>query len=137
MVIHSAVRSNQTEIVTYLISSYPKMKEPFTQLTADTPFHLAAQMGHLQMLKILCSSLNKECQGNEDCGLCIRNYNSDTPLHTAVKFKQEEIIDYFLTTFPHLKQLKNKRGQTAFDEAFISNNIIQHQSEEDLDLDLT
>lgn len=77
----------------------------------DTPLHIAAKLGYLDITQLLIS---------RNANFYIQNKDGNTPLHMAVEYNQEEIIDEFLSHNID-QRVKNRRKQTALLKAVQKN----------------
>ncbi len=82
-------------------------QDPFqVSVTGDTTFHIAAQGGHLNVVKYLAEYCTKK-----DVSLVIENNFGKIPLHTAAQNGHLPIVQYFIEVcdidplFPDHKQI--------------------------------
>ena len=104
--LEQAVELGQTEFVKFIleksefvINDLTKMAEYGFQLfPITTPFHLAAQWGHAEILKMLIDTY-ENCNGNLFIYAYCINRNYDTPLHVAIKWGRTEIVKILADKF--------------------------------------
>ncbi|GLJ37654.1 hypothetical protein SUGI_0764960 [Cryptomeria japonica] len=86
----------------------------------NTPLHLAAYYGHLQivvmLLKVICDDIEA---GNEESRQFIvaQNLQGETALHEAVKGGHLQIVHVLLQKSSELGEIRNNAGETALFKA--------------------
>jgi uncharacterized protein len=72
----------------------------------NTSLHLAAKLGHLSIVEVLCNA------GHEDESISL-NAEYETPLMTACEAKKTDVGKYLLERYPRCASWKNKAGMDA------------------------
>lgn len=104
--LEQAVELGQTEFVKFILEKTGSTIDGLTKtaeygyqlLPSTTPFHLAAQWGHAEILKILIDTYenrNDKLFFNANC----INESYDTPLHVAIKWGRTEIVEILADKF--------------------------------------
>ena len=98
--IHDAVKSGDIKKVSQIIDSNPNVISE--ESPGDTPLHIAAQYGNIEMANLL---LSKGSNINSSSGFASFEYNRHitffvknlTPLHTAVIHNQKEMVSFLVS----------------------------------------
>ncbi|XP_057833648.2 uncharacterized protein LOC131044349 [Cryptomeria japonica] len=86
----------------------------------NTPLHLAARKGHLQIVKRLLELMNDDIEsGNQESNqfLVAQNLQGDTALHEAAKGGHFQVVNVLLEKSIDLANIVNKVGETALFKA--------------------
>ncbi|XP_023694149.1 ankyrin repeat domain-containing protein 39 isoform X2 [Paramormyrops kingsleyae] len=102
--LHYASRSGSERVCALLLSRGACMN-PRTRGGA-TPLHRSAYCGHVGVVKLLLDS-------GADPMLC--DDDGTSPLHKAAEQGREEVCEMLVERCPSLRDLKNKRLQTAYE----------------------
>ncbi len=87
--LHYAVKGGHLDAVKMLVLD--KSHNPYCfDLTGNTPFHLATQLGHLEIVQWFFSGLSL------DPNICTNNILGFTPLHIACFNDNEKLVRYFI-----------------------------------------
>ena len=101
--IHSAVRWNKVDEAKKLIDSYPDLINSKDEKNGNGPIHVAAQNGHLEVVKYL---ILKKALINE------QNNKGNTALHMAVGYDYYDVAKVLIAAGSEL-DTKNTSGFTA------------------------
>ena len=113
--LHKAAFYDHSEIVELLTNkgADPNIQDQY----GGTALHKAASMGHLKTVK----SLTEKGGAN----LNIQNQFGETALHRTTNMDQTDVVEYLkMLGGAEYQKIKNKRGETAFDQA-IREGIIR------------
>ena len=106
-ILHVAVKSGKTKIAKKIIDFDPSLLLERNS-KGNTPLHIAASLGHLDMTKFLLS----QHQHMTVPLLNITNESNETALHGAVRNGHNEIVKKLIEKCPSLTSLRNKDGES-------------------------
>ncbi|VDN96129.1 unnamed protein product [Rodentolepis nana] len=103
--LHYAARNGNREICVMLLKFGADISVP-TRNGGSTPLHRAAFMGHLDIVKLMCSYADVEVIGLPDA-------DGQTCLHSAARGKQSSTFQWLLNEYPELLSIRDNYGKTA------------------------
>nr|CDS29293.1 ankyrin repeat domain containing protein 39 [Hymenolepis microstoma] len=103
--LHYAARNGKLEICDMLLKFGANISAA-TRGGGATPLHRAAFMGHLDIIKLICSYAEIEVIGLQDA-------DGQTCLHAAARGKQSSSYQWLLNEYPKLRAIRDKDGKTA------------------------
>lgn len=59
--------------------------------SGDSPLHIAAREGHLEIVRFLCENWKEQ-----KCTIEVVNLEMKTPLHEAAQFSRTSVVDYLI-----------------------------------------
>ncbi|CAG2110484.1 unnamed protein product, partial [Medioppia subpectinata] len=101
--LHLAARRGFNSIVKQLVLSHGALLDAFT-LTKQTPLHLAAENGQLEVCNTLLT-MKADVNATDN--------HSQTPLHLAAEHDHSEVLKLFLKHNPERLSVPNKNGYTC------------------------
>eukprot|EP01095_Lingulamoeba_sp_RSL-Kostka_P015668 TRINITY_DN7298_c0_g1_i2.p1 TRINITY_DN7298_c0_g1~~TRINITY_DN7298_c0_g1_i2.p1 ORF type:complete len:169 (+),score=47.98 TRINITY_DN7298_c0_g1_i2:84-590(+) len=104
-ILHKASFNGNLGIVKYIIENIEDVDIRQKNKWEAEPLHYSCRNGHLDITKVLLDS-----NADINCG----NDNLFRPLHLASKYGQLETVKFLLNNNVN-KELKNKKGETAYD----------------------
>jgi ankyrin repeat protein len=122
--IYAAVKSGNLQSVTALLAADPgRLNGCHDDFNASAPLHVAAECGHVDIVKHLLSA---------GAQVDVLNQDRDTPLTYAVMKNRTEVVKILVKAGANVRH-KNADGQTVR-EASEATKPAKHTSQEILDL---
>lgn len=111
--LHLAAMNGNTHLVRYLVQDHGAAIDVLT-LRKQTPLHLAASMGQLNVCKLLLD-LGASIDATDDQG--------QKPIHAAAMNNYSEVVQLFLQRHPSLVMACTKDGNTCAHIAAMQGNF--------------
>lgn len=114
-ILHIAVKHGNTKAVEKILDSHSSLKYE-ANMKGDTPLHIAARLGYLEVAKLLLSSFMKD-QGVAEAGISRNpfhalNMRKNTALHEAVQNGHKDIVDFLIDEDQSLASFRNDAGES-------------------------
>ncbi|KAK9293186.1 hypothetical protein L1049_021175 [Liquidambar formosana] len=111
--LHLAVKCNQKQFAEKIIDLHPQLLN-HANSEGETPLHIVARVGNLDMVKFFLSCSDTKSQEVEaQNGLLSKvNLEGDTVLHHAVRYGHFEIVKLLIKKDPELTNLVNDNGES-------------------------
>ncbi|KAL5546526.1 hypothetical protein UlMin_006213 [Ulmus minor] len=136
-ILHLAAMSGNKVTVEKILRSNPSLVHE-TNLKGDTPLHIAARLGHLEVTKLLANygkrpEIVVEVGTNAESGLYfVINLENNTVLHEAVKNGYYGIVELLIKEDPSLTSFINDKGESplflAVDREFYDISLLMLQT---------
>ena len=132
-VLHMAAKRGAVQIAERILRLHPSLLYR-TNSKGDTPLHVAAWLGRLEMTRVLINRARMEVEvGRNHKLLRMGNLEKDTTLHDVVRNGHFDIDELLIREHPRLTSLTNNAGESALflavDRAFYK--IALHILEEE------
>ncbi|KAL6342514.1 hypothetical protein AAG906_012114 [Vitis piasezkii] len=120
-VLHIAAQFGQLKCVVWIIQHYSADSSPlqWPNLKGDTPLHLAAREGHLEVAKALIRAAKTVSERDFESGigadkavLRMTNNENDTALHEAVRYHHPQVVKLLIEEDPEFTYGANFSGGT-------------------------
>ncbi|XP_062086574.1 protein ACCELERATED CELL DEATH 6-like [Humulus lupulus] len=131
-IMHVAVKYGNKESTQQILDLYPWLLHE-TNHSGDTPLHVAARLGHSDLVKLITSFLKNDQRGGGGAGtfpLRALNEKKDTALHNAVKYGHSDVVISLIEEDSGLVYISNDSGESplfiAVDKGFykVANSIL-------------
>ena len=120
-VLHIAAQFGQLKCVAWIIQHYSADSSllQWPNLKGDSPLHLAAREGHLEVVKALIRAAKTDSERDFESGmgeykamLRMTNNENDTALHEAVRYHHPEVVELLSEEDPEFTYGANLSGGT-------------------------
>ncbi|XP_034685314.1 ankyrin repeat-containing protein ITN1-like isoform X2 [Vitis riparia] len=120
-VLHIAAQFGQLNCVEWIIQHYSADSSPLQcpNLKGDSPLHLAAREGHVEVVEALISAAKTVSERDIESGigadkamLRMTNNENDTALHEAVRYHHPEVVKLLIEKDPEFTYGANFSGGT-------------------------
>ena len=112
-VLHIAVQFEQYEVAKKIVCLLGCLAMQ-TNSKDNTPLHVAAKVGNLEMVRFLIDHVkDRDVETGARQLLSMVNLERDTALHIAVKYGNSEIVKELITEDSKLAMYVNKAGESA------------------------
>ena len=118
--LHAAAENGHLHVVRYLIEKLHYNANE-KNLFSQTPLHVACQNGHLNIVNYLIGL----------CNLLARDNIGITPLHQAIKHRQEEVAEFLVKDMKCNPNIQDNKGRTPFYHA-VSYKKYSHEDNDNL-----
>ncbi|KAF3452316.1 hypothetical protein FNV43_RR02749 [Rhamnella rubrinervis] len=116
--LHVAALHRQTQIARIILSFQPSLLYSRNSSDEDSPLHIAARLGYLEIVQLLIDCADAESSSTSS-GAQIELYPTrmvnlarDTVLHDAVRNGHLAVVEFLLARDPGLAQLLNAAGES-------------------------
>ncbi|KAM6595300.1 hypothetical protein CsatA_005824 [Cannabis sativa] len=126
-ILHVAVKYGNRATTQHILNLYPWLVLEINE-SGDTPLHVAARLGHSELVKLIAIALNNYRRGGGGGGggnvslFRALNEKKDTALHDAVKNRHCDVVDLLIMEDPGLIDICNDAGESplfiAVDKGF-------------------
>ncbi|RVW73388.1 Espin [Vitis vinifera] len=120
-ILHIAAQFGQPRCVEWIIRHYSGDSSPlqWPNLKGDSPLHLAAREGHLEVVKTIIRAARTVSERDIESGievdkamLRMTNNEHDTALHEAVRYHHPEVVKWLIEVDPEFTYGANFSGGT-------------------------
>ncbi|KAF4376362.1 hypothetical protein G4B88_000050 [Cannabis sativa] len=132
-ILHVAVKYGNIITTQQILNLYPWLVLESNE-SGDTPLHMAARLGHYELVRLIAMVLNNTSQGERSNSVSLlfraSNLKKDTALHDAVKNRHSDVVDLLIKEDPGLVDICNDAGESplfiAVDKGFyrIAHSIL-------------
>ncbi|KAL1959557.1 hypothetical protein VTO42DRAFT_1592 [Malbranchea cinnamomea] len=126
-----AILRGDALLVKRIVKNHPKyLHNPDYDDKSNTSLHLAAALGHLEVIKVLVEAGHDACtpdissSGYDRAPGISLNADSSTPLHLAAAHAHADCVDYLCTKFPQTIDRRDKNGATPLMLAARSSDLV-------------
>ncbi|XP_062076419.1 ankyrin repeat-containing protein At5g02620-like [Humulus lupulus] len=110
--LHDAVKSGHKGNIVKLLKENECLNAVESNKNGDTPLHVAARLGHLEVVKFLLNEVVDFEAGNSSDLLAKTNKKESTALHEAVTMNKLEIVKLLIDKDSNLVYSNNKDGES-------------------------
>ncbi|XP_034686722.1 ankyrin-1-like [Vitis riparia] len=120
-ILHIAAQFGQPKCVAWIIRHYSGDSSPlqWPNLKGDSPLHLAAREGHLEVVKAIIRAAKTVSERDIESGIGVdkamlrmTNNEHDTALHEAVRYHHPEVVKWLIEKDPEFTYGANFSGGT-------------------------